>query len=68
MKTHVAENVEKTRRAVATGNRVVFYRRKRKAHGYSEPRQCWERVCNTHEQAAQAADRWANEIKLVRWV
>jgi hypothetical protein len=66
MKTHVAENEEKTRRAVVHGRKVWFYRRKPKRERYCSPLPVWHDCYADHEQAVAAADQWANQAKLVR--
>lgn len=66
MADYVAENAEKTRRAVVCGRRVTFYRRKRVKGQYRSPEPVWPCTYRDHRQACEAADLWAQQGKLIQ--
>ncbi len=64
MKTHVAENALKTRRAVAVGRLVQFFSRKQSKEHFVAPKSLWRETFSTHKEAIAAADLWAMQGKL----
>lgn len=59
MKTHVAQNDSKTRRAVVNGRRVQFFRRRLSEERYTSPYPVWHDTYPDHKKAVEAADFYA---------
>lgn len=56
MKTYVAQNDMKTRRAVVSGRKVQFFRRRPSREHYTSPVPIWHDNYPNHEKAVEAAD------------
>lgn len=65
MKEHISQNPERTRRAVAVGKLVCFFRRNPQPGRYSSPKMVWKDTYQNHEQAARAVDAFVQRGKIL---
>ena len=63
MKIHEVKNA--TRKAIAMGRRVQFYRRKPSSEHFVNFKSCWFKVCKSFDDACRAADAWVNEGEMI---
>jgi hypothetical protein len=64
MRQHIAQNEDKSRRAVVTGRKVDFYFRPTPKGKYTAPRKVWFTYARDHEEAVRAADKYVVNGKL----